>query len=75
MFQVKYRCAFREVWYDDLEFDDWAGAIERGREVARSRRGYPVVIKLTRVDPVTHLGPTDVLWVSERGREETRKHV
>lgn len=70
MYQVKYKCAYRDHWYDDREFDDWGEAVKRGRVVANHRRGLPVVIKLTRFDPGTHLGPDGLpLWMSQRGEE------
>ena len=31
MYQVRYRCTYREYWYDDLETDDHQEAINRAR--------------------------------------------
>lgn len=44
MFQVKYRCAYRDFWYDDVEFEDWGQAVAQARAISRQRSGGPVVI-------------------------------
>jgi hypothetical protein len=51
MFEVQYRCQHREHWYDDLETDVWAEAVQRARTVVAARRGLPVRICLTRALP------------------------
>ena len=38
MFQVQYRCVFREWWYDDVEVYDWPLAVNRAMQVAAARR-------------------------------------
>ena len=43
MFLVRYRCAYREWWYDDLETYSWEYAFMRALEVVRLR-STPVVI-------------------------------
>jgi hypothetical protein len=44
MFQVLYRCAFREHWYDDIEpVADFTSAVMLARHVA-AQRGTPAAV-------------------------------
>ena len=45
MFQVLYKCLYREHWYDDIApVDDWQVAVRIAQQVKMQRR-CPVVIR------------------------------
>lgn len=43
MFQIKYRCLYRDYWYDAPETNDWGSAVQTAQCIAR-QRGTAVVV-------------------------------
>jgi len=43
MYLVRYRCMFRDWWYDDIETDDLNVAVTRARQVFVAR-STPVIV-------------------------------
>jgi len=44
MFEVRYRCVYREFWYDDLEFGNLNDAALRAYRLSRERRTPTIVV-------------------------------
>lgn len=49
MFQIQYRCVYREWWYDDAETDSWPWAVSRAMQVAAARRTLTRIISYGRI--------------------------
>jgi hypothetical protein len=61
MFEVKYRCLYRDYWYADLDTDDWTQAVVRARVLSQERRGGPVVIMVGGRVVYRNIGGNEVL--------------
>jgi hypothetical protein len=45
MYLVRYRCQYREQWYDDLETDNYQEAVERAMALVTGGRLAVVVME------------------------------